>query len=1152
MPKQDISIPVGQYIARRNTTTGFNTFSVGDSIIVKDSASNDGIYTINSIATDGSHSYAGVTGPPLTTENEAGTDTSINISGVGTTGDKLIALGNEDSGVVSIWSYNASTDDDAPGASSGTMYESNSNGLQIGTSGWSSNAIAPVLDGGTSQFVFTAGQSALRVCDSNDANTSLVKHFKFYDTTQFRSAGNSSTIYGSGSFLGWEEHSNFLAKPSSGWFLGGGGQTGAENSDRLDTHDTRFYGFSPGVSDFITGTSIASVDYMLARPLNALSSTEAGGGYSTASIDTCQLKSAEVKDPPATQTFLKLTSESISKLPIGSVIGLTSVNGSTGYDQTYISERMLVRKIDIQNNKAFVYRGYGTTTPATIDISAYPYIVQYGCGWNFTCQWGSANSGFYMPGEYEFATSFIYDGDQESLLRTNNDLRADGTYRTFEISEAREFCDLAILVGAHGPYPARVTGGRIYIREKDADDDWHLLVDIDLEKGLRSTLTSDYTGWTAENIGVDQESGATIERWLQHANPQGVFCSREAIRSKRPSMETYQSINNFYPDIRRNSIGYLGENYKCSTVGGERAWYGNLKLREGNGLLNRYGDRVMYSEYRKYDTIPGFNYINAAEGDSDDIVELKYFADKLFIFKSSSLHIWNVKHNEPSQWYPEQTIRKTGGIAHPCSAVSTTYGIVWANLHGCYYHDGQKVQNLINEKIRATETAYHNVAPSWATFVLANDNQVNPMVIFSAKEKQLYVMKDPTESGGSTENQCYIYNFISKSWVYNDSIFTHSRAYTNPILDWNDNIVVAHEEVLDTGLDLDSAFAAGDNLTDIISEVKNRDFSASSGWTHVTASGSFTNSAPAAYLISSHPANTTDEGFKLLSAKMGTRILNSVYRCTFELYHTGSVGAMDDVEIHVDFCGNDVVLGIINSAKTKYTIDIECGDATGNVRIFHSTTNATAWRMSSASIKEITLDTNAAAYTKVNYGDVLKVDSEDFLVIGTNSDANTDKIMVKPGHNGTTKAAHSSGVQVNAYKAVFEQLSSTSVSTGKPAFITKDFDFDDPSRVKKIYKIYITYMNSAGSQLDNLIKVAADGNTTWEQGSIATPHSRSTYALTGSFLASQSKWNVAVFEFDSPFPCQSIALYFNPDAVVNGLSINDISFEYRTIHKRVS
>ena len=103
-----------------------------------------------------------------------------------------------------------------------------------------------------------------------------------------------------------------------------------------------------------------------------------------------------------------------------------------------------------------------------------------------------------------------------------------------------------------------------------------------------------------------------------------------------------------------------------------------------------------------------------------------------------------------------------------------------------------------------------------------------------------------------------------------------------------------------------------------------------------------------------------------------------------------------------------------------------------------------------------------------------------------------------------------------------------------------------------VYKIYITYMNTHGGALNNLIKVAADGNTTWQQGSITTPHAGSTFALTGTFLASQSSWNVAVFSFDNPFPCQSIALYFNDGGTANGISINDISFEYRTIHKRVS
>ena len=95
-------------------------------------------------------------------------------------------------------------------------------------------------------------------------------------------------------------------------------------------------------------------------------------------------------------------------------------------------------------------------------------------------------------------------------------------------------------------------------------------------------------------------------------------------------------------------------------------------------------------------------------------------------------------------------------------------------------------------------------------------------------------------------------------------------------------------------------------------------------------------------------------------------------------------------------------------------------------------------------------------------------------------------------------------------------------------------------------------MNSGLGALANKIKVAANGNTTFAQTSISTPNSASTFALTGTFLASRTSWVVTAFTFDNPFPCQSIALYFNDGATVNGLSINDISFEYRTIHKRVS
>ena len=94
----------------------------------------------------------------------------------------------------------------------------------------------------------------------------------------------------------------------------------------------------------------------------------------------------------------------------------------------------------------------------------------------------------------------------------------------------------------------------------------------------------------------------------------------EPLISKSLQLDTYADINNYYPNIKRNSIGSLGESYQCSTVGGERAWYGNVVLKQRSGSLERYGDRIMYSEYRKYDVVPHLNYFTASEGDAEDVL----------------------------------------------------------------------------------------------------------------------------------------------------------------------------------------------------------------------------------------------------------------------------------------------------------------------------------------------------------------------------------------------------------------------------------------------------------------------------------------------------------------------------------------------------
>ena len=80
---------------------------------------------------------------------------------------------------------------------------------------------------------------------------------------------------------------------------------------------------------------------------------------------------------------------------------------------------------------------------------------------------------------------------------------------------------------------------------------------------------------------------------------------------------------------------------------------------------------------------------------------------------------------------------------------------------------------------------------------------------------------------------------------------------------------------------------------------------------------------------------------------------------------------------------------------------------------------------------------------------------------------------------------------------------------------------------------------------------AVDGSTTFENSSISSPHSLYDVAITGTFAASQSNWNIATFSFSKPLLCQSLALKFLGGST-SGISINDISFEYRILRKRVS
>ena len=286
-------------------------------------------------------------------------------------------------------------------------------------------------------------------------------------------------------------------------------------------------------------------------------------------------------------------------------------------------------------------------------------------------------------------------------------------------------------------------------------------------------------------------------------------------------------------------------------------------------------------------------------------------------------------------------------------------------------------------------------------------------MIYAPKEKQIYIMKDPTEGGGS-ENLCYIYNFLTKSWSFNDSIFTDGESYTNPIVDWNDNVVLAHESIIDTDLDLDANFDKDDKVT----LASDRRFTgSSSNWEHITLNTTFTDTtASDAFLVSTSAANTNPEGFKLQDDYLNNDsnlLANGHYRLLAALSHNGSAGAMDGVEIWAKFGGEPVLLSDgIDTVITEYTIDIQCGDVNAELEIYHTSTNETPWKMTEVSLKELTLDVNADSSSKIMVGDRLKAGTsgsdEEFFVNLVES----DKIIVETGYNSTTASDHNSGLSI--------------------------------------------------------------------------------------------------------------------------------------------
>jgi len=392
-------------------------------------------------------------------------------------------------------------------------------------------------------------------------------------------------------------------------------------------------------------------------------------------------------------------------------------------------------------------------TVGLIHASSYPTVNS---GFHITVTHTANTNSVWESTAYQVAFSFIYDGNQESLLYIPT---ASHTFTP----DAGDSVTIVVRAQTNSTgYNPRISGGRVYAKVSGSDEEWFLLCDIDMRRGARATLSGDYEPW---------------------ASVSGTTTSTGSIESIAPNIDTYEKLNGYSHDISSNSIGQNGEQWKFALVANSRAFLFNVR-RYDNAIGENitFGDRVYFSEAGKFDTFPTSNYIDIVRGDSESYVAAHEYADRILAFKENSVQIVNISGGEPGDWFLESS-EKYMGIIGPACSVKTQYGIVWVNDSGCFLYNGSDIKNLIDNKIDDDE---------WSDFIGNNVGAHYSSIGYERHKKQLIVMKDCTGTASSS-GDAYLYDFKTRSWIKLLDAFSDSVVHSNFIHDWNGDLIVGYE-----------------------------------------------------------------------------------------------------------------------------------------------------------------------------------------------------------------------------------------------------------------------------------------------------------------------------------------------------------------------
>ena len=359
---------------------------------------------------------------------------------------------------------------------------------------------------------------------------------------------------------------------------------------------------------------------------------------------------------------------------------------------------------------------------------------------------------------WEYGVSFIYDGNQESLIRTLYDPDTDPT--TVHTITDSSFAPTTKFYIEHGDaysFNRRITGAVWYIRDTSAEvfSDWTAQIEYDFKKGISKVLATGKEHDVIYNTSDGEYMFEVDHDFLAMPNLVDTYYSRTGVP---------------------NDVASIKANYSTATIAGRRVYIGNVKIINEDGSTEIKGDAMLKSPPNKFDLFPSNSIVEVSISDGESIVKLETFADRILQFKQETLYIINISQNIEFL----EDVHKYKGISHPSMVCKTDYGIAWANKLGCYLYDGKQVINLLEKGGRKLIDD-----DIWQAHVI-DAAAASSMVGYLPKKRQLIVVKD--NGANANAGDIFLYDMVTGSWTFGDSKMTDSQIKSNFIVFQNELI----------------------------------------------------------------------------------------------------------------------------------------------------------------------------------------------------------------------------------------------------------------------------------------------------------------------------------------------------------------------------